>query len=222
MIRYARLQKVLWCLTKLEQRKLRDLGILVTQDHTNCTHLAAPAMVRTQKFLCALAMGPTIVSTDFIDTCVQKNAVPDVDEFLLKDKTNEKKFGLKLKDVLTRARANKRSLLRRIPVYCTAEIANGPETYKSIVKANGGEFFLYTGKGGAMIKPTKPEEDDIGPEPVYLLTGPRPEERKLWPKFTEMAENGNMVPKIVHSEWLLDVAMSQQLKSGDPYLAIED
>ena len=190
----------------------------MTQDHTNCTHLAAPAMVRTQKFLCALAMGPTIVSTDFIDTCIQKNAVPHVDDFLLKDTANEKKFTLRLKDTVARAKANKRSLLRRVPIYCTVEIGNGPKTFEAIVKANGGEFHLYTGKGGAQIKPTKPEEDSIGLEPVYLLTGPRPEERKLWPKFTEMAEKGNMVPYIVVSEWLLDVAMSQQLKTGDKYL----
>jgi hypothetical protein len=179
-------------------------------------------MVRTQKFLCALSNGPVIVSTDFIDMCLQQGEIPDIEDFLLKDMVNEKKFGIKLKDVLARARANKRSLLRRIPIYCTAEIANGPDTYKAIVKANGGEFFLYRGKGGAMIKPTKPEEDSIGPEPVYLITGLRPEERKLWPKFTEMAENGNMIPRIVHSEWLLDVAMSQQLKWGEGYLAIND
>jgi hypothetical protein len=179
-------------------------------------------MVRTQKFLCALAMGPTIVSTDFIYTCLQKNIVPDINDFLLKDVSNERKFRLKLKDVVARAKANKRSLLRHVPIYCTAEISNGPETYKSIVKANGGEFFLYRGKGGAMIKPTKPEEDDVGPEPVYLITGPRPEERKLWPKFTEMAESGNMIPRIVHSEWLLDVAMSQQLKWNDFYLATNE
>lgn len=204
------------------QKKLRDLGILVVQDATSCTHLAAPAMVRTQKFLCALASGPVIVSTDFIDTCIQKGEVPDIDDFLLKDVANEKKFSLKLKDVVARAKANRRSLLRRIPIYCTTEIANGPDTYKAIVKANGGEFFLYRGKGGAMIKPTKPEEDVIGAEPVYLITGPRPEERKLWPKFTEMAEKGNMIPRIVHAEWLLDVAMSQQLKWGENYLAIND
>jgi hypothetical protein len=179
-------------------------------------------MVRTQKFLCAVASGPIIVSTDFIDTCMKKGEVPDIDDFLLKDLVNEKKFGLKLKDILVRAKANKRCLLRRKVIYCTAEIANGPETYNAIVKANGGDFNVYRGKGGAMIKPTKPEEDDGEPEPAYLLTGPRPEERKLWPKFTEMAEKGNMIPRIVHAEWLLDVAMSQQLKWADQYLAIND
>lgn len=162
------------------------------------------------------------MSTDFIDTCLQENKVPDVGGFLLKDAANEKKFKLKLKDVILRAKGNKRSLLRGTPIYCTSEIVNKPETYKAIVRANGGDFFEYRGKGGATIKPTKPEEDVGGPEPVYLLTGLKPEEKKLWPRFAEMAENGNMIPRIVHAEWLLDVAMSQQLKWSDSYLAIND
>ncbi|TAQ89446.1 hypothetical protein B7494_g2221 [Chlorociboria aeruginascens] len=204
----------------IEKKKLRNLGILVVQDPTNCTHLAAPRIVRTQKFLCALASGPTIVTSDFIDTCVETGEIPAVGAFLLKDHENERKFGLKLKDMVSRAKANKRQLLCRIPIYCTAEIPNGPETYKAIVEANGGTISVYRARGGSIIKPTDPEEDDGEPEPVYLVSGLKPEERKLWPKFEEMAKAGNMIPRIVHSEWLLDVAMSQQLKWHQKYLAM--
>ena len=178
-------------------------------------------MVRTQKFLCALAAGPTIVSADFIETCVKDGEVPDVDNFLLKDKENEKKFKLKLQDAVSRARANKRHLLRRVPIYCTQEIPNEPSTYKAIVESNGGLFYEYKGRGGATIKPVSPEDDDGPAEPVYLLTGERPEEKRLWPKFTEMAKAGNMIPRIVRTEWLLDVAMSQQLKWNDSYMVKE-
>lgn len=140
---------------------------------------------------------------------------------MLKDVENEKKFGWKLKDILVRAKANKHCLLRGVPVYCTSQITNGADTYKAIVKANGGDFYVYTGKGGAQIKPTKPEEDSIGPEPVYLITGPSPSERKLWPTFTEMARKGNMIPQIVNAEWLLDNAMSQKRNWHDKYLVEE-
>lgn len=205
---------------KEQQKKLREARVLVVQDPTTCTHLAAPAMVRTQKFLCALAVGPIIVSTDFIDACIKKGDIPKVDKFLLKDQENEKKFNLKLADALHRARANKRYLLRRVPIYCTAEIPNGPDTYKSIVEANGGTFYIYRGR--PTIKKTAPEEDEGPAEPVYLITGQRPDEKKLWPKFTQMAEDGNMIPRIVSTEWLLDVAMSQQHKWSDKYLAVND
>ena len=204
----------------VQQKKLRELGILVVQDPTKCTHLAAPAMVRTKKFLCALASGPIIVSADFIGHCIKHGEVPDPEKFPLKDSDNEKKFGVKLKDALIRARANKRSLLRRVPVYCTPEVPM-EDTYKDIVESNGGTFFIYRARGGATIKPTTAEEDDGPAEPVYLLSGTRPEEKKLWPRFIEMAKAGNMIPRIVKTDWLLDVAMSQQLKWDKSYLSSE-
>lgn len=194
---------------------MRDLGILITQDPLTCTHLAAPNLVRTKKFLCALASGPAVISTDFIDTCVKKGELQEADEFLLKDADKEKEFGVKLKDVVSRAKANKRSLLRRVPIYVTKDIPNGPDTYRAIVEANGGTFAVYSGK--PTIKKVNPEDD--GPaEPVYLITGPRPDEKLLWPKFIEMAKDGNMIPRIVDTEWLLDVALSQQQKWKESYL----
>jgi hypothetical protein len=162
-------------------------------------------------------MGPTIISTDFIEACVsaKKGNVPDIESFVLKDAPNEKKFGVKIKDVVQRAKANKRSLLKHLPIYCTKDIPNGPDTYKEIVEANGGRFAIYTGK--PVVRKISPDEDDTGGEPVYLVTGDKPSERRLWSSFVEMAEAGNMDPRIVTTEWLLDVAMAQQLKWDDKY-----
>lgn len=176
-------------------------------------------MVRTKRFLCGLAAGPTIVSTEFIEACLRsKGDIPDVQSFLLKDSASEKTFGVKLQDAITRARANKKNLLRRVPVYCTLAITNGPDTYRAIAESNGAIFSIFKEKGGATIKPTKPEEDDGPAEPVYLVTSTKPEEKKLWEKFEEMAKAGNMIPRIVNATWLLDVAMSQQLKWDKKYL----
>jgi len=176
-------------------------------------------MVRTQKFLCALASAPVILSTDFIEACTttKQKEMPDLDKFILKDRANEKKFGYKLKDVLLRAKNNQRNLLAGVLVYATKEVPNGPETYKSIVEANGGIFGIYSGR--PVIKKTTAEQD-IGPaEPVYLITGLQPAEKKLWSKFTDMAEEGNMIPRVVSTEWLLDVSLSQQNKWCDDFLA---
>ena len=142
-----------------------------------------------------------------------------MDDFLLKDPKNEKKFSINLKNVVSRAKVNKRHLLKGVPIYCTPGIDNGPETFQAIVEANGGFLLAYRGRGGSMIKPTRPEEDEFGPEPVYLLTSQKPSDRQLWPKFEEMAKVGNMIPRIVRSEWLLDTAMSQQSVWKDEYLA---
>lgn len=186
-------------------------------DPAKCTHLAAPAMVRTQKFLCAIAAGPTVLSSDFIDYCIDKGELPPVDKYLLQDKENEKRFDLKLEDVVSRAERNNRRLLRSVAVYCTADIANGPETYKAIVEANGGTFTIYRARGGSTMKPMVPS-NGARQEKVYMLTSTKPEEKRLWPKFAAMARAGGMDPKIVHTEWLLDTAMAQQIKWDDAYL----
>lgn len=169
------------------------------------------------KFLCALASGPTFVDSNFIDVCVKTGKVPDVEDFLLRDKEAEEKFGLKLKDAVSRAKANKRNLLRRVPIYCTADIKNGSDTYRDIVQANGGTFAVYNGR--PFVKKTSPEEDDGPAEPVYLITGQTPKERALWAPFTETAIAGNMIPRVVDSTWLLEVAMSQKIKWDNTYLA---
>ncbi len=194
------------------------MGILVTQDPYSCTHLAAPYMVRTQKFLCALASGATILSSDFIDTCLEHGEMPAVEDFFLRDTTNEKRFKLKLKDAVKRAKINSRRLLEDVAVCCTAEINNGPETFKAIVEANGGTFYVYRGRGSFVVKNDGDEDDET--EPIYLLSGTQPEEKKLWPKFEKMARDGGMVPRIVVTEWLLDTAMSQEMKWDDNYLTV--
>ena len=171
-------------------------------------------MVRTQKFLCALANGVTILNSKFIDTCLSSSSMPSTNSFILQDKANEKRFNIKLAEVVKRAKANSRCLLRGIAVYCAEGIPNGPETYKSIVEANGGEFSVYRGRAGALRKREDGEE-----EAVYLLTGTTPKDKALWPKFSQMARDNGHVPRIVLTEWLLDTAMSQEIKWKDAYLA---
>ncbi|TQN66191.1 BRCT-containing protein 1 [Colletotrichum shisoi] len=205
---------------EMRVRKLRDMGILIVQDNQPCDYLAAPHMVRTVKFLKTLAKGPTILSSDFIDAALDTGEVPDPDEFLLNDKENEKKFGVTIETAVSRARANLGKLLWTVPIYCTANICNGPDSYKAIAEANGAMFKLYRARSGTTIKPTTEEEDGgAPPEPVYLLSSNSAEERSLWPKFEEMARKGHMDPRIVAADWLLDVAMTQQVSFDEKYLA---
>ena len=123
---------------------------------------------------------------------------------------------MKLKDAVGRAKNNKRLLLRRVPIYCTDDIPNKPDTYKDIVQANGGTFTVFRGRPFA--RKVNPEEDEGGNERVYLISGTKDKEKALWPTFREEARKGNMVPRIVSIDWILDTAMAQQLKWNDAYL----
>ncbi|OBT83412.1 hypothetical protein VE02_07696 [Pseudogymnoascus sp. 03VT05] len=197
-----------------DKKKLRELGILIVQDPSTCNYLAAPGMVRTHKFLCALATGVGILSSEFIDACLTSSTVPPPESFVLKDRAKEKHFKVKLADAVNRAKSNLGHLLRGIAVYCTEAIPNGPGTYKTIVEFNGGEFAIFRAKAETLRMREEGEE-----EAVYLLTGTSIKEKALWPKFAQMAQDNGHEPRIVQVEWLLDAAMRQEVKWHEAYLA---
>ncbi|KAK2590963.1 regulator of Ty1 Transposition [Conoideocrella luteorostrata] len=202
-----------------DRRKLRDLGIQIVQEGQQCNYLVAPQVVRTVKFLCSLARGAVVLRSDFIETVLETGEVPDANDFILNDEGAEKRYNFKLERSMARAKANRGKLLQGVPVYCTEKIRNGPSSYRAIAEANGAIFKLYRARSGTTIKPTTAEEDGFAqPEPVYLLTGNSPEEQQMWRRFREMAERGHMEPRVVAPDWLLDVAMAQQVRFNDTFL----
>lgn len=186
------------------------MGIMIVQENAPCDYLAAPQILRTIKFLSILAKGPEIINSSFIDDCLEQGKRLDVEGYKLKDKDREKQFGIKLERSIERARKNKGRLLWGVPIYCTTQIKSGPDSYRPIAEANGAIFKTYNGRTST-IKVVSPEEDSQGPEPVYLLSSNSKTERDLWPRFEKMAKNGNMAPRVVPADWLLKVAMNQQV-----------
>jgi hypothetical protein len=194
------------------------MGISVVSDGQPCDYLVAPQIVRTVKFLRNLSKGATILTSDWVEECLNSGEIVPAEDFLLQDDENEAKFGFELQTSVDRAGQLKGRLLWNIPIYCTSSIKGGSESYRAIAETNGAIFLVYAARSGTTIKPTKPEEDIGGPEPVYLLSSASPEEKKLWPRFQAMARQGNMQPRIVAADWLLDVVMKQELGFDDRYL----
>ncbi|KAI8950372.1 BRCT domain-containing protein [Xylaria longipes] len=201
-----------------DRKKLRDMGIAVVQDGQPCDYLIAPQLVRTVKFLRNLSKGAIVLSSTWIEQCLDTKQVPDPEKYILRDKENEQRFGLKLENSIQRAQENNGQLLSGIPIYCTAGIKNGTESYQAIAEANGAIFMVYGPRSGSTIRPTNPEDDEGGPDPVYLLSTSTPEEKKLWKRFEDMARRGNMEPRVVASDWLLDVVMKQTISFDKKYL----
>ncbi|KZF26292.1 BRCT domain-containing protein, partial [Xylona heveae TC161] len=200
-----------------DRRRLRDLGILIIQDPATCTHLAAPQILRTQKFICSIASGPTVISTDFVDHCLENGELLSPEAFLLNDPEKERLFDFKLKDAISRAKSNKRGLLRGRTIYCTENVHGGFGTYKNIIEANGGHCQLYRARAGATAPLRKAaqgiESNGIEGELAYsyLISDPSPEEKRLWNRFEDLARKQGSTPRIVSADWILNVAMSQTL-----------
>lgn len=208
------------------QRHLRDLGIMVVQDARRCTHLAAPTILRTTKFVNALAYAPVIMSTDFVTDCLKQDKLLDPADFPLVDKAAESKYHITLANALERARKNKNQLLRGFRIYCVEDIRGGFDAFKSIVDVNGGECLLFRGRLALANYSRREESDDEesemetdgpGRNEVFLLSSIEPGHARLWQRFRQVAADVKRTPRIVRVDWLLDMAMSQELKGAEEY-----
>lgn len=207
----------------MTQTRLREMGILVVTDVATCTHLASPRILRTEKFICALAHAPVVLSTNFVIDCLSKNKRLEPEDYLLRDTEGEKQLGFKLCDSLVRAKGNKGQLLQGYSIFCTESIHGGFETYKSIAEVNGAKCLLYRARAGstATLRAGPDEETESSeagtPGFVYLISGTTPEEAKLWPKFRQMIEGMGKSPLVVRHDWILDLALSQRHQWRDVY-----
>lgn len=206
-----------------ERNTLRNLGIHITEDTSKADILCAPKILRTPKFVCAIANAPYIVSSAFLDYCIKNKKVPDPEKYLLDDRESEDRHGFTLSDSLERAAANDHRLLETWQVFCTEQIKGGFDTFKQIVEANGGSCLRYQGRLQMPVKKRKGvESQEEIKEELYLLSGESPAERALWPKFKQMAAKADMVPVICKSDWLLNLAMSQMIDWDEKWALSDD
>ncbi|KAI5839772.1 hypothetical protein DFP73DRAFT_483593 [Morchella snyderi] len=197
-----------------DKRGLAALGIQCVADPAACTHLAAPHIVRTEKFCCALARAPIIVSTSWISACLSTATIADTTPHLLHDPAGEQKLGIRLSESLARARANGGQLLAGQTIYCAPNVHGGFDTYRKIVEANGGVCVAFRGakRAGAVAAEGKGRE-----ERWVLLSSDEEGDRKLWGAFGRMVKGAGGAAVVVKTDWLLDAAMGQRVGWGGGY-----
>ena len=231
-------------LEQKERNKLRNLGIFVTDDPSHVTILLAPHILRTKKFVCAIASAPHVVGPSFLDACIKNDTVPDLKKHALHDGDGEERMGFKLLHGLERARSNGHALLKGWQIFCTEKVKGGFETYKEIVRANGGICTLWKGRTtlqvsrrsfahivtaadgvggeGAEEHPAAKSQGDDKGDTLYLVSGTSKEEVALWGKFRMQASKADMLPVIAKTDWVLAVAMQQRIVWQDQWELRED
>lgn len=138
------------------------LGVSFTTNPAECTHLVAKNLVRTEKFLCAIANAPIVVTDKWIETCASTHHLLSMflslgrdrnylsilstltgeDGFLLVDPANEKKWGVNLNRSLERARENNGKLFDGMTFYLTPKLPVGTKLLKNVITAGGGKVRL--------------------------------------------------------------------------------
>jgi hypothetical protein len=202
-----------------DKAKMRELGLFITDDSKKVDLLCAPKVVRTKKFVSALACGPTLVSSAYLDFALKNNKLPAPEKFPLTDQDFVKTHNIHLEEAIPRARQNQKRLLKGWTIYCTENLTGGSDTYKDIIEANGGKCQIWKGKGIATATASKRKidksdevsqnlQEDEG-DVLYLISEANKKEFGNWAKFRELAEKHDMIPRIVKTEWILHVAMAQ-------------
>ncbi|KAI9686070.1 MAG: hypothetical protein M1822_004053 [Bathelium mastoideum] len=212
------------------KNRLQQMGILVTEDPTKATILCAPKVMRTRNFVVALAFAPLVVGTSFLDHCLKHNSPPPTAPHALgNDRDTKEQFGFCISESVERAKVNKGRMLRGWKIFCTEAVKGGFETYKDIVKYNGGQCLLWKGRQSLTVTKQQlvqkageegqsqdggdEDEDDI----AYLISGTSEKEIELWTKFRGWAEKNDLKPRIVSKDWLLISAMAQQIEWKEEY-----
>ncbi|KAG6825628.1 hypothetical protein H0H92_003009 [Tricholoma furcatifolium] len=120
-------------------KALTKLGVKITIKPSECTHLLAPHLVRTEKFLCALANAPFILTSKWATDSAAAKKLLDERNYLLRDKVNEKKFDFVLADALERAKELRGTLFAKMTFYITPKVQVDIKLLKNVVTACGGQ-----------------------------------------------------------------------------------
>ncbi|WPG99757.1 Hypothetical protein R9X50_00257600 [Acrodontium crateriforme] len=204
-----------------DKSSLRQLGVMLTQDPTKVDVLVAPKILRTRKFVSALASAPVVVDTKYLDTALKQDKLIEKPK-PLQDRDTEGRFGFKLCESLERARVNSHKLLSGWTIYVTEGINGGFETFEEIIKVNGGVALLYAGRTGLNVQ-RRMRDPDAGSESqhqgdddeynfIYLVSGESDKDTRYWKTFRDMIDKTGLQSRIVSSDWLLNAAMAQQIR----------
>lgn len=202
-----------------DKARLRELGLFITDDFKKVDLVCAPQPVRTKKFIAAIACAPTLVSTSYLDYALKNNKLPPAEKHLLQARDFEEANNFRLSEALDRAKQNKHRLLKDWTIFCTEKVAGGFDTYKEIIEVNGGKCTVWKGRAMTVsaskrilnISDKEVSQNQVEDEGdvLYLISDADKKEFGNWAKFRELAEKHDMIPRIVKTEWLLNVAMAQ-------------
>ncbi|KAG7098722.1 hypothetical protein E1B28_000635 [Marasmius oreades] len=173
----------------------------------DCTHLIVKSLVRTEKFLCAVAIGAYIVSEKWAIECANARRLLPEEKYILHDPEGEAKYDMNLKVSLERARKSKEEknrLLERHIFYVTHRVPADVKMLKNVVTACGGQFTSQT--------PT-PRIIEISPAMRHVISCP--EDANVW---GPIAQKGH---KIYTQELLLTGVLRQEIEWGNEKWMVE-
>ncbi|KAG9311151.1 hypothetical protein JVU11DRAFT_8217 [Chiua virens] len=122
-------------------KRLTKLGVQMTTKPTDCTHLIAKGLIRTEKFLCAMSVSPYILTKEWPNASAKSGKLLPENNYLLSDDAAEKKWSFKLSDAMVYAKGPEGgpNLFQKMTFYLTPNIPVDAKLLKNVVLAGGGQ-----------------------------------------------------------------------------------
>lgn len=122
-------------------KRLNKLGAKMTTKPNDCTHLVAKGIVRTEKFLCAIASSPFVLTEGWVNSSVRTGKLLLETDFLISDPESERKWNFKLSTSLERAKREDGgdSLLKGMSFYVTPKVEIDLKLLKAVIASAGGQ-----------------------------------------------------------------------------------
>ncbi|OAX40254.1 hypothetical protein K503DRAFT_714884 [Rhizopogon vinicolor AM-OR11-026] len=122
-------------------KRLNKLGARMTTRPNDCTHLIAKGIVRTEKFLCAIAISPFVLTERWVDSSIRAGKLLPEKDFVISDSQPERKWKFKLSTSLARAKHEDggANLLKGMTFYVTPKVEIDMKLLKAVVTSAGGQ-----------------------------------------------------------------------------------
>ncbi|KAI0355785.1 hypothetical protein OH77DRAFT_1424737 [Trametes cingulata] len=179
-------------------RALTKLGVKIVTKPAECTHLVVRSVVRTEKFLCAVAVAPYVLSEKWAVVSAASRRLQPEEKYMIEDPETEKKYGFNLADALKRAKKNAGKLFAGKTFYVTAKVPVDSKLLKNVVTANGGTLSTQV----PTVRMLNGHEDDR-----FVISCPA--DVNIW---RPLAEHGHPV---YTQELILTSALRQELGLDD-------
>ncbi|KIK27824.1 hypothetical protein PISMIDRAFT_7822 [Pisolithus microcarpus 441] len=120
---------------------LSKMGVRMTAKPTDCTHLVARGIVRTEKFLCAMSFSPYVLKEEWVNASIQSGKLLAEHDYLLSDAVAERKWGFKFSEALQRSKQKDRGtqLFKHLTFYLTPKVPIDHKLLKAVVSSAGGQ-----------------------------------------------------------------------------------
>ncbi|KAG2130893.1 hypothetical protein DEU56DRAFT_740363 [Suillus clintonianus] len=131
--------------------RLNKLGVKMTTKPNDCTHLVTKGIVRTEKFLCAIASSPFVLTEGWVNSSVRAGKLLPESDFLISDPEPERKWNFKLSTSLERAKREDggEGLFKGMTFYVTPKVEIDLKLLKAVITSAGGQ--VQTSKPTARI-----------------------------------------------------------------------